>query len=120
MDSSFIEGYEKIEKYFGYFPSFHDDTIGRIVITANQIDIIIQMESSPASIKQDSGEKIKLSFMNVKKFQLQGEMYGTISIIFELSFTKTPDFIEATLETSLGAEGFVLAERVTIELLSDN
>lgn len=34
MNKSFINGYEKIENDFGYFPSFHDDTIDKIEISS--------------------------------------------------------------------------------------
>ena len=109
MDTTFIKGSKEIESHFGYFPSFHDDYIDSIEITSKVITICIRMESS--------GEKLKLTFTDVKKFALEGELYGCVSIILDVIYEKCKEEIITKIETSLGTEGSIQSKEVAIELL---
>ncbi len=117
MDTTFIKGSKEIEAHFGYFPSFHDDYIDSIEITSKAITICIRMESSEANLKPNSKEKLKLTFTDVKKFFLEGELYGCVSIIYDITFEKQEEEIITKIETSLGTEGSIHSESVAIELL---
>lgn len=113
MDKSFIYGHEKIENDFGYFPSFHDDIIDRIEISSQGITFIIDMQTIPTGMS--SYPKVKLMFCEVKDFNLEGEMYGCVSIILDIEFTKVDDYIETQISSSLGAGGTIRSNKVQIE-----
>jgi len=118
MFTAFIKGSKEIQAYFGYFPSFHDDYIESIEITSKTIIICIRMESSEVNLKPNANERVKLTFGNVKKFSFEGELYDCVSIIFDMVFEKKEEEIITKIETSLGIEGVIHSEDVSIELLS--
>ena len=113
----FIKGSKEIQAHFGYFPSFHDDYIESIEITSKTIVIRIRMESSAVNLKKNANERLKLTFGNVKKFSFEGELYDCVSIIFDMVFEKKEEEIITKIETSLGIEGVIHSEDVSIELL---
>jgi len=117
MDKLLFDGYEQIEKHFGGFPSFHDDVIESILITKDQIEMIIKENVYCDDKKEHVNGKVKLSFINAKSFQLQGALYGTVSIILDLIVTKKDNMIETQLETSLGTEGIILSGAVGIDVV---
>ena len=104
-----------MESKFGFVPDFHDDHVESILITADRIEMVIRTVDGPSRIQKRNGARFKLTFQGVKEFCLKGEMYGTVSIILDVLFSEKPEGVEAKLETSLGAEGFVLAKEVWIE-----
>lgn len=114
MDNSFIIGYEKIENYFGYFPSFHDDVIEKIEISSEGITFLINMETIPNGM--NSYPKVKLTFCEVNYFNLEGELYGCTSIIFDMIFIEINDYIKTEINSSLGACGTISSRKVKIEL----
>ena len=114
MINSFIDGYEKAVSYFGYWPSFHDDIIDKLEITSNEIAFYISIQSFPDRISSYS--KIKLVFSDVKKFNLEGELYGCLSIILDIEFQINDNIIETQISSSLGARGTIYSNRVQIEL----
>lgn len=118
MDDSLIKGSKEIENYFGYFPSFHDDYIERIEITSQAITIGIRMGSLESNQKLNTKQRVKLTFTEVKSFSFAGELYGCVSIILDMVFEKQEQGIVTKIETSLGTEGVIHSEDVSIELLS--
>lgn len=114
MDKSFIIGYEKIENDFGYFPSFHDDVIEKIEISREGITFLINMETLPNGM--NSYPKVKLIFCEVNDFNLEGELYGCASIIFDMSFTKIDDYIKTEINSSLGTCGTISSRKVKIDI----
>lgn len=117
MSAILIKGSKEIENYFGYFPSFHDDYIESIEITSQAITICIRMESSEVNLKPNANERLKLTFGNVKKFSFEGELYGCVSIISDITYEKCAEEIITKISTSLGTEGIIYSEDVSIELL---
>ena len=117
MDTSFIKGSKEIESHFGYFPTFHDDYIDSIEITSKVITICICMDPSAANLKPNANERLKMTFGNVKKFSFEGDLYGCVSIIFDITFDKREEEIITKIETSLGTEGIIYSGDVAIELL---
>lgn len=113
----FVQGMIELERKFGFVPDFHDDLIESILITANRIELVIQTVDGPSRVQKWNGTRLKLTFSDVTKFQFQGEMYGTVSIIFDLRFEEKGESVETRIETSLGTEGFVLAKEVRMEEL---
>ena len=59
-----------------------------------------------------------MTFGNIKKFSFEGELYGCVSIILDMVFEKKEEGIITKKETSLGTEGVIYSENVSIELLS--
>lgn len=110
-----VQGMEELESKYGFIPDFHDDHVESISITADRIEMVIRTVDGPSRIQKRNGARFKLTFQGVKEFCLQGEMYGTVSIILDLLFSEKPEGVEAKLETSLGTEGFVLAKEIRIE-----
>ena len=117
MDITFIKGSKEIERHFGYFPSFHDDYINSIEISGEAIVICIRMECSEANLKPNAKERVKLTLEKPKKFFLEGELYGCVSILFDMTFEKHEEEIVTKFTASLGAEGIIHSEAVAIELL---
>ena len=112
-----VQGMDVLERRFGFVPDFHDDLIESILITANRIELVIQTVDGPSRVQKWNGARVRLTFSDVTKFQFQGEMYGTVSIILDLQFEETGESIETRIETSLGTEGVVLAKEVRMEAL---
>ncbi len=110
-----VQGMEDLERKFGFVPDFHDEQIENVSITADRIEMVIRTGAGPVWVQKRSKARIKLTFLGVKSFCLQGEMYGTVSIILDLLFYEKDECVEAKLETSLGTEGFILAKEVRIE-----
>jgi len=110
MDTTFIKGSKEIEHHFGYFPSFHDDYIDSIEITGEAIVIYIRMECAK--------ERVKLTLEKPKKFSMEGELYGCVSILFDMTYEKCGEEIVTKFTTSLGAEGIIHSAAVAIELLT--
>lgn len=117
MDISYIKGYEEIFKHFGYFPTFHDDYIDSIEITAKKIIICIRMESSSVNIIPNSNEKLKLTLSGVTNFNFSGALYGCVSIIRDVLFHNNDEVIKTEILTSLGTEGTIYSKSIQIELI---
>lgn len=115
MNKSLVDGHEKIEKVFGYWPSFHDDIIDKIEISNGEITFYVKMGDFPNNISLYHG--IKLMFCGVEKFNLEGEPYGCASIIFDIESQKVDNYIETQISSSLGASGFIHSNRIQIELV---
>lgn len=113
MDKSFIDGYEKIENDFGYWPSFHDDIIDKIEISNEGITFYIKMQTFPKAM--NSYPRIKLMFLGVEKFCLEGEPYGCASIIFDIQSQIIDNYIETQISSSLGASGYIRSNKIQIE-----
>ena len=110
-----VQGIEVLERKFGFVPDFHDDHVESILITADGIEMVIRTEDGLSRLQKRDGARFKIIFQGVREFSFKGVLYGTVSIILDLLFFEKPEGIEARLETSLGAEGFVLAKEVRIE-----
>lgn len=110
-----VQGMEELEKKYGFVPDFHDDHVERILVTADRIEMELRTVDGPSRLQKRNGARFKITFQGVKSFCLQGEMYGTVSIILDLLFYEKDEYVEAKLETSLGTEGFILAKEVRIE-----
>ena len=110
-----VQGIEVLERKFGFVPDFHDDRVESILITADRIEMIIRTVDGLSRVQKRNGASFKLTFQGVREFSLKGEMYGTVSIILELLFLEKGEQVETRLETSLGTEGFILANDVRIE-----
>lgn len=117
MEKILFDGYEQVVEHFGGFPSFHDDVIETILVTKDQIEMVIATNVYCEDKKEYVNGKVKLGFVNTKSFQFQGELYGTVSIILDLIVTKQNDMLETQLETSLGTEGTVISEKVRIDVV---
>ena len=117
MEKILFDGYEQVEEYFGSFPSFHDDVLESILITKNQVEMVIVTNVYCDDKQGYVNGKVKLSFVNAKSFQFQGELYGTVSIILDLLMTRKDNMIDTQLETSLGTEGIILSEKVRIDVV---
>ncbi len=113
MYQDLIEGYDELKEQLGYFPDFHDAYITDISITASGIEMTIVSELGEAR-EQAAIRQYKLTFFEPTSFCLQGEFYGVVSIISELLFEKKDDEIETALNTSLGAEGKIVAKRIKV------
>lgn len=114
MDNSFIIGYENIKNDFGYFPTFHDDIIDKIEIFESEIIFIITMNTLPNGI--NIYPKVKITFFEVKSFNLEGQLYGLASIILDMKFIKKYNYIETELTSSLGTSGTIKSNKVQIDL----
>ena len=114
MDNSFIIGYENIKNDFGYFPTFHDDIIDKIEIFESEIIFIITMKTIPNNI--NIYPQVKITFFEVKSFNLEGQLYGLASIILDMKFIKKYNYIETELTSSLGTSGTIKSNKVQIDL----
>lgn len=112
MNKEWVDGFEQIEKAYGYWPSFHDDTIEKIEIDSEGIRFFIAMEKAP--IGMGAYPIIKMSFGDVKEFSLEGEILGCASIIYDIETEKNEDFIETKIASSLGAKGIILSKSIEI------
>ena len=115
MNKRVVDGYEKIENDFGYWPSFHDDIIDKIEISSEGIIFFIRMQTFPKDM--NSYPIIKLIFYGVEKFYLEGEAYGCASIIFNMESQEIDDCIETQISSSLGAGGSIRCNKIKIELI---
>lgn len=113
MDNTFIEGYDEIVNYYGYWPSFHDDLINKIKITSSKIEFYIIQQSFSEELNNNS--KIKLTFSEVKDFNLEGELLGCLSIILDIEFQMINGIIETQVSSSLGARGTIHSNKVKFE-----
>lgn len=98
----------------GFWPSFHDDIINKIEISSEGITFYIKMQTFPNGMNYNEG--IKLMFCGIKKFNLEGELYGRASIIFDIESPKIDNYIETQIYSSLGASGYIHSNRIKIEL----
>ena len=114
MEKTLIHGYEEIEKGLGYSPTFHDDMIISIMIELEKVEIVILVDSNNNHL---SLKKVKISFFEVKQLNLQGMFYGVVCIIRDIIQKKEDDFIETTIESSLGVEANISSKIVNIELV---
>lgn len=112
-----VQGMDELERKFGFVPDFHDDLIESILITPNRIELVIQTVDGPSRVQKCHGARVKLTFTDVRSFQFQGEMYGTVSIILDLWFEEKGENIETVLETSLGTEGRIVSKEVAVSVL---
>ncbi|MBP3611418.1 MAG: hypothetical protein J6J42_13920 [Lachnospiraceae bacterium] len=120
MNTTFIQGQEEIIHHFGYFPDFHDDYLEHIEISSQDIILSIRMASSAEQeeVNEVPSRYVTLTLHNIKNFNLQGnDIYGVLSILFDIRITKTPDGVLTKLSTSLGAEGSILSESAEVKLL---
>ncbi|OPX44624.1 hypothetical protein CLHUN_16180 [Ruminiclostridium hungatei] len=113
MDKFLIRGHEKIESDYGYWPTFHDDIVDKIVISGEGIIMFIKMQTSPKGM--DIYPQIKLIFSGVKNFKLDGEIYGCASIILSIETQKLDNCIETQITSSLGAGGIISCNEIFIE-----
>jgi hypothetical protein len=113
MNKLLVNGYEKIENNFGYWPSFHDDIVEKIEISSDEITFFIKMQTFPKSM--NSSPVIKLMFCEVDKFNLEGEPYGCASIIFDMETQEGDNYIETQISSSLGANGTIRSKTIKIE-----
>lgn len=113
MNKEWVNGYKQIEKVYGYWPSFHDDTIEKIEIDKEGIKFIITMEEVPMGMEENP--IIKMSFLNVKKFYLDGGIYGCASIILDIETEKSQNIIETKMASSLGARGTIFSKSITVD-----
>lgn len=118
MKNSFIIGHEDLEKDFGYFPSFHDDYIEKIEINSKEVIITIETVCPPKGMT--SYPKIKLIFGEIISFNLNGEIYGCVSIILDMIFNLNEDYVETELWSSLGTSGTIKSKTIRVEVESDN
>lgn len=103
-----IAGFKEIKETLGYDLTFHDDNIEKIVIDNGQIEIILKSES------QDG---YSLVFKDVKKFELKGDMIGTIGIVLDLEVEEIDGMLNTTMTSSLGTEGQIISKKVSCRLL---
>ena len=101
-----IEGYDELEKKLGYEPNFHDDNIEKVIITGDRVEF---------DLKTESKILYKLTFEDVKKINLKGELWGKVGIIFALEIEKTDDGIKTTIEESLGVYGEIISRRIIVK-----
>jgi hypothetical protein len=113
MNKLLISGYEKIEKDFGYWPSFHDDIIEKIEITKEEITFFINIQAPPQGLK--FYPVIKLMFIGIERFNLEGELYGCVSIILDMESEKIENYIETQILSSLGTYGTIRSSEIKIE-----
>jgi hypothetical protein len=112
MNKEWVDGFEQIEKAYGYWPSFHDDTIEKIEIDSEGIRFYIVMEKVPTSMGDNP--IIKMAFGDVNEFCLEGEILGCASIILDIETEKNGDIIETKIASSLGAKGMILSKSIEI------
>lgn len=110
-----IKGSKAIIEDYGYWPSFHDDYIEKVVINSKDIEVTIKPETLP----EDYAEyPIRFLFHNVKEFELQGELHGICSIILDLTFEELKErHIKSIIYSSLGLNGHIVAEEISVEKL---
>lgn len=108
---NFINGSEQIRNDFGYWPSFHDDYIESIQIINSSIEFIIECKTTPQGYEQ---YKVKIIFDRVSHFELEGELYGTCSIILDLKFSEDDEMIKTELYSSLGTGGVIRSKTVSV------
>jgi RNAse (barnase) inhibitor barstar len=109
----FIKGAEKIIKDYGYWPTFHDDYVTKIIIDGSSIDFFIKMVKVPKGFEDYF---ICITFDKVEKFEFAGELFGTASIIFDLVFTKE-ELVTCQILSSLGTSGEIQAKEVLVRKL---
>ena len=115
MDKSFVKGHAKLERDYGYWPSFHDDIIDKIEISSRNIAFFIHMKTIPEGTA--SYPIVKLTFYGIRKFSLEGELCGCASIIFDMGSQKIDDYIETQISCSLGTSGTICSKSIEIELV---
>lgn len=105
----FITGYKEIKETLGYDLTFHDDNIEKIIIDNGQIEIIL---------KSERGDCYSLVFKEVKKFELKGDMIGTIGIILDFEIEEVDNILNTTITSSLGTEGKIISKKISCKLFS--
>lgn len=115
MNKTIVDGFKKVENYLGYWPSFHDDIIKKIEISSKEIIFYIELKSYPNEMS--SYPEVKLTFLGVDKFSLEGEPYGCASIIFDIESETIDDYIETQISSSLGASGHIRSNKIQIEFV---
>lgn len=103
-----ITGFKEIEETLGNELNFHDDNIEKIIVDNGQIEMIL---------KSENGDGYSLVFKDVKRFDLKGDMIGTIGIILDLEMEEVDGVINTTLTSSLGTEGKIISKKVSCRLL---
>lgn len=95
------------------WPSFHDDTIEKIEIDKEGIKFIITMEEIPIGMVENP--IIKMTFLNVEEYYLEGDICGCASIILDIETEKNENVIETKMASSLGARGTIFSKSITVD-----
>lgn len=108
---SIKESYKVISAY-EYWPSFHDDEIEEVKLDSSGIYMIIKMNTIP-----DNKEtcKVVLKFFGIKQMNLQD--WWSSNIIFGIEFSYNGDFVEITIDASLGLVGSIVCEEVSANFI---
>lgn len=108
---SIKESYKVISVY-EYWPSFHDDEIEEVKLDSSGISMIIKMNTVP-----DSKEKYKvvLKFFGIKQMEFQD--WWSSNIVLGIEFSYNGDFIQATIDASLGLVGSIVCEKVSVDFI---
>jgi len=101
---------EEIINDFGYWPTFHDDLIESISIHSSKIEIVINILSLPNGFDE---YKVRLSFFDSIEFKLDGELFDTETIIFDIKFDMSEQ-VCTTISQSLGISGYIKSNRLSI------
>jgi len=107
-----IKGSYKVISAYEYWPSFHDDEIEEVKLVSSGISMIIKMNTVP-----DSKEKYKvvLKFLGIKQMEFRD--WWSSNIIFGIEFNYNGDFIEITIDASLGLVGSIVCEEVSVDFI---
>jgi hypothetical protein len=123
MDSALndIEGAAELERWFGYWPNFHDAEVGSILL--NRVGIsIITIHTWDRTKKVDSDGRFILERHVVVHFELEKisdlklEGFNQQNVVFEISITKAKDTYRLELSDCYGIGGYLEAGTIRIRL----
>ena len=101
-----IEGYDELEQKLGYVPIFHDEYIEKVTITNDRIEFVL---------KTESGVLYTLIFEDVKKIQLEGEIWGVAGIIYALEIERVDGMLKTDIDSSVGLCGEIVSKRIIVK-----
>ncbi|MBP5426803.1 MAG: hypothetical protein J6Y29_02775 [Clostridiales bacterium] len=98
-----VKGYNLLKS------ELHDYTIQDIAINSINVEIIA---------KSENGRRVKLSFEDVQKINIKGDLHGEVSIILYLDIHEIGDtMLEMNIVSSVGVNIDILSKKLKVTRL---
>lgn len=112
----FIKNTEEIMELFGYWPTFHDDIIGKFTYDDEKREIEIEILS-----QQKKKCTVKFHCKNVSELKLlnEEERYSGKTIVFEVKFAQKEGNIYIEVFPSVGTYISIKCKEVSVEKMDN-
>jgi len=112
-----VENAKLVTEWFGYWPTFHDDTITEISMTASGPTLSMKIYSDGPLDGSDNKIKkrcsVTLTFLGLRTVELEG--FDKYNIIFNLKIGKVSNYVKVSVNATCGVSAEIVCDKAMVE-----